>query len=420
MIGWLHGGRELPYTSGRRRGAEGCGGRTYLETGSRMKIWKQLLLCLMVLLLAAGAWAYFTPEGRRMLASQGFDWALPEAGPAEPAPAGTSSAGGGGQAPSVVTAAVASATINDRLQAIGTGRANATVAVTPYTSGRLIEYLVQSGAQIEAGAVIARLDSETEEIALERAKIARDAAEAKVERIRALRSSNTATAVQLTDAEIELRNAELSVHDAQVALDRRSVTAPISGVVGILPIEAGNYVTSQSTIATIDDRSSILVDFWVPERFAASVKVGAELSATPLASPKERYAGAVSAIDNRVDDKSRTLWVQAKIANPADSLRAGMSFQIAMNFPGETYPAVSPLAIQWGADGAFIWRVDRSRAQRVPVRIVQRNTDNVLIEAEVASGDLVVTEGVQSVREGDEVRVARTEGTPAASGAGGS
>lgn len=382
-----------------------------------MKIWKQLLLCLVVLLLAAGAWVYFTPEGRRMLASQGFDWVLPETGPAEPAPAATSSAGSG-QAPSVVTAAVASATINDRLQAIGTGRANATVAVTPYASGRLMEYLVQSGAQIEAGAVIARLDSETEEIALERARIARDAAEAKVERIRALRSTNTASAVQLTDAEIELRNAELSVHDAQVAFDRRSVTAPISGVVGILPIEAGNYVTSQSTIATIDDRSSILVDFWVPERFAASVKVGAELSATPLANPKERYAGAVSAIDNRIDDKSRTLWVQAKIANPADSLRAGMSFQIAMNFPGETYPAVSPLAIQWGADGAFIWRVDRSRAQRVPVRIVQRNTDSVLIEAEVASGDLVVTEGVQSVREGDEVRVARTGETPASSAGG--
>lgn len=381
-----------------------------------MKIWKQLLLGLAVLLLAAAAWGYFTPAGRQMLASQGLDWLLPAGGPDAKAPAEASRPRGGGGTPSVVTAEVTSATINDRLQAIGTGRANATVAVTPYAAGRLTEYLVQSGAQIEAGAVIARLDSETEEIALERAKIARDASQAKVERIRALRSTNTASAVQLTDAEIELRNAELAVHDAELALDRRSVTAPISGVVGILPLEAGNYVTSQSTIATIDDRSSILVDFWVPERFAAAVKVGAELSATPIANPKDRYAGAVSAVDNRIDEKSRTLWVQAKIANPADSLRAGMSFQIAMSFPGETYPAVSPLAIQWGADGAFIWRVDDSRAQRVPVRIVQRNTDNVLIEAKVASGDLIVTEGVQSIREGDEIRLARNDGTPAAGG----
>jgi RND family efflux transporter MFP subunit len=315
---------------------------------------------------------------------------------------------------------VTSATVNDRLQAIGTGRAKATVSVNPYTAGRLVEFDVASGAHIKAGQVIARLDSETEEIALERAKAQRDDAKAKVDRIRALRSSNAATAVQLTDAELELRNAELSVHDAQVALDRRSVTSPISGVVGILPIEAGNYVTTQTSIATVDDRSSILVDFWVPERFASSIRIGSTLTATPTANPRNSYEGTVTAIDNRIDDKSRTLWVQATIANPADSLRAGMSFQIVMKFPGDTYPAVSPLAVQWGGDGAFVWAVEDGKARRVPVRIIQRNTETVLVDAEIDSGDIVVTEGVQSVRDGGDVMVARTgaarpAGTPAGS-----
>ncbi len=54
-------------------------------------------------------------------------------------------------------------------------------------------------------------------------------------------------------------------------------------------------------------------------------------------------------------EQSRTLRVQAGIANPDDSLRAGMSFQVTMKFPGDTYPAVSPLAIQGGTDGAFVW-----------------------------------------------------------------
>ncbi len=320
----------------------------------------------------------------------------------------------------VVAMPVSSATINDRLQAIGTGRANATVAVNPYSAGRLTEFLVGSGARIEAGTVIARLDSEAEEIALERAKAQRDDARAKVERIRSLRSSNAATAVQLTDAELELRNAELSVHEAQVALDRRSVTSPISGVVGILPIEAGNYVTSQTTIATVDDRSSILVDFWVPERFADAVRIGSELTATPLANPKSSFKGTVTAIDNRVDDKSRTLWVQATIANPADSLRAGMSFQIAMKFAGDTYPAVSPLAVQWGGDGAFIWTVDNGKARRVPVRIIQRNSQTVLVDAAISAGDMVVTEGVQSVRDGGDVLIARDGATRPADAPAGS
>ena len=58
-----------------------------------------------------------------------------------------------------------------------------------------------------------------------------------------------------------------------------------------------------------------------------------------------------------------------------------------MKFPGDTYPAVSPLPIQWGTDGAFVWAVRDGKAKRVPVRIIQRNTENVLVEAPIASGD---------------------------------
>jgi RND family efflux transporter MFP subunit len=389
-----------------------------------MSIWKQLALSIVVLLVAAAAWVTFFPGSHQLLASWGIDWAVASSSNPESKGAdhkgGPGQGGGPGTGPTTIVAeAVTAATINDRLQAIGSGRANATVTVAPYTSGRLTAFLVQSGAHIQAGQVIATLDSETEEIALERAKIARDDAAAKVERMQALRKSSAVTEVQLTTAELELRNDELSIHDAQVALDRRSVTSPIAGVVGILPIEAGNYVTSQSAIATVDDRSSILVDFWVPERFAAAVRVNADVAATPIANPKDTYSGKVSAIDNRIDEKSRTLWVQARIANPADSLRAGMSFQVAMQFAGESYPAVSPLAVLWGSDGAFVWVVKDGKIKRVPVRIVQRNTELVLVDAPIAKGDMVVTEGVQSVHEGSDVRIAG-EQQPKAADAGGS
>jgi RND family efflux transporter MFP subunit len=382
-----------------------------------MAAWKQIVLSLVILAAAVAGWALFFPGAGDVLSRWGIEWAnasTPKPGTGKNATDAQADGKGAGQPATVVAVAVRHETINDRLQAIGTGRAKASVAVNPYSAGRLTEILVRSGAHVEAGQVIARLDSELEEIALERAKATRDDAKAKVDRVRALRASNAATQVQLTDAELELRNAELSVHDAQVALDRRSVVSPIAGVVGILPIEAGNYVTSTSTIATVDDRSSILVDFWVPERYAAAIRLDDEVTAALLASPKDVFSGRVSAIDNRIDEKSRTLWVQATIANPADSLRAGMSFQISMRFPGETYPAVSPLAIQWGSDGAFIWTVKDGMAQRMPVRVIQRNTETVLIDAPLAAGDMVVTEGVQSVREGGAVRIAGSEQRAAA------
>ncbi|AZO00071.1 efflux RND transporter periplasmic adaptor subunit [Mesorhizobium sp. M9A.F.Ca.ET.002.03.1.2] len=376
-----------------------------------MAAWKQIVFALAILIAAAAAWVRFFPGAPDVLARWGIDWvyaATPPTGAVDKA-GQAGGRNGAGQQVTVVALPAASATINDRLQAIGTGRANASVTVNPYSTGRLIEFLVESGAHVEKGQVIATLDSDAEEIAQDRAKVALQDAQAKLDRVKSLRASNAATAVAVADAEVVLANARLALRDAELTLQRRSIVAPIAGVVGILPIAAGNYVTSQSAVATLDDRSSILVEFWVPERFAAAVKVGAQLSATPIANPNKAYTGTVSAIDNHIDEASRTLLVKAKIANPADSLRAGMSFQITMKFPGDSYPAVSPLAIQWGSDGAYVWAIVDGKAKRVAVRIIQRNTETVLIDAPIVSGDMVVTEGTQSVSEGGEVRIAGEE-----------
>lgn len=374
-----------------------------------MSSWKQVVVTLVIVAAAAAGWARFYPGAPEILARWGMDWAIaatPVATDSAPTGSAWSGRNRAGQAVTIVASPAGTATINDRLQAVGTGRANATVTVNPYSSGRLTELLVRSGTHVEKGDVIARLDSETEVIARDRAQVAIEDAQSKLDRVKSLRASNAATPVAVADAEVALANAKLALRDAELALERRSIVAPIEGTVGILPIAAGNYVTSQSAIATLDDRSSILVDFWVPERFAAAVKVGAQLSATPLANPNQVYSGTVSAIDNHIDENSRTLLVKATIANPADSLRAGMSFQIGMKFPGDTYPAVSPLAIQWGTDGAYIWAVESGKAKRVQVRIIQRNTETVLVDAPVESGDMVVTEGTQSVSEGGDVRIA--------------
>jgi len=378
-----------------------------------MSSWKQIVVAFVILVAAAVAWARFYPGAPQVLARWGMDWAYGEIPPAGPSQTARSRAG---QIVTIVASPAGTATINDRLQAIGTGRANATVTVNPYSPGRLVELPAQSGTRVERGDVIARLDSDTEVIARDRAKVGVDDAQAKLDRVKSLRASNAATPVSVADAEVALANARLALRDAELTLERRSIVAPIDGTVGILPIAAGNYVTSQSAIATLDDRSSILVDFWVPERFAAVVKVGQQLSATPLANPDHVYGGTVSAIDNHIDENSRTLLVKAIIANPADSLRAGMSFQIGMRFPGDTYPAVSPLAIQWGTDGAYVWAVENGKAKRVPVRIIQRNTETVLVDAAVESGDMVVTEGTQSVSEGGDVRIAGDKGATEAEG----
>jgi RND family efflux transporter MFP subunit len=385
-----------------------------------MSIWKQAALTLVLLVAAFFGWLRFYPDATGVLARFGIDGvpfapqaAAPAGGDRQAAGAGNRGGFGAG-ASAVVAQPVLELTINDRLSAIGTGRAVRSVVVTPYDSGRLIDVLVESGSTVERGQAIARLDSEAEQIAYDRASVALRDAEARLERIKALRTSNTASAVQVTEAELDVENARLALRDAALSLERRSIEAPIGGVVGILPITAGNSVTTSTEIATIDDRSEILVDFWVPERFAGMVSVGSALTAASVARPGEVFEGTVSAVDNRVDSESRTLRIQARLQNESDRLRAGMAFQVTMRFPGDTFPAVDPLAVQWGSDGAYVWVVRGGRAERVPVRIVQRNTDSVLVDAPLSLQDTVVTEGLHIVREGAEVRIASRAGEPPA------
>ncbi|NHT76588.1 efflux RND transporter periplasmic adaptor subunit [Rhizobiaceae bacterium CRRU44] len=379
-----------------------------------MQIWKQLAVSLVILLVGLAAWVRFVPSAGPMLVSAGVPGSVvalvaPSAasgdkGQARGGQSGTQRAAAGNQTPLVVTEAAGTALVNDRLNAIGNGEAILSVTVTPLSTGNLTEVLVKSGERIEQGQVIAKLDSDEQVLAVAQAKVLLDAARDKVERNRRL--GNAVSIATLREAEFAEQAAELALKTAELDLTRRDIVAPSKGIVGIITVNPGDYVTTSTPIAVVDDRSQILVDFWVPERFANNIKVGQEVSAVAVAQVTRQLTGAIHAIDNRIDQASRTLRVRARLDNPDDSLRAGMSFSVNVRFPGDSYPTVNPLAVQWSADGSYVWRVVDSKAERVPVTIIQRNSDKVLVDAKLKKGDMVATEGVQRLRDGGEVKVA--------------
>ncbi|CAN7145252.1 efflux RND transporter periplasmic adaptor subunit [Brucella pseudogrignonensis] len=369
-----------------------------------MKSWKQIVLCLLIIIVAGGGWYIYKNKDSSTQTASGEASGQQKHG----AQSGGSS---GRAAPLVVVEPAGEETINNRLTAIGSARALSTVSVTPYSSGYMNELLVKAGDAIKAGDPIAILDNETETIAVNKAQIALKDAETTRQRIARLRSTNTATVVQEVEADLALSNAKLALDDAQLALSRRTVRAPITGIVGILPVNAGNYVTAQTSIARIDDRSKVLIDIWVPERFAPQIKVGQPLTAESTAFPGVTDKGEINAVDNMLDEASRTLHVRAEINNEQDRLRAGMSFSVTVLFPGNSYPSVDPLAIQWGADGSYVWRVEEGVAKKVSARIVQRNSTNILIDGAVKEGDMIVTQGVQTVRDDAPVRLQDEQGT---------
>lgn len=363
----------------------------------------QIVLSIVVLGVALALWIAFVPEARPWLARTGiparlgFDLSLPE----QAAPAQF----GRGGATTVVAVPVVTGTLNDRVTAIGDGRATRSVTVRSEAAGRITEVGFAAGETVPDGAVIFRMDDGAERIALDRARLMLSDAEANTERLDRLRQTGTATAVALREAELALRTAELAVRQAEFDLDQREITAPIGGWLGLIEVETGDRVSAQDDLALISDRSEILIDFALPERALAKLRPGMALTAEPLALEGVTIEGEVVAIDNKVDRTSRTVRILGRVPNDGDRLRDGMAMSVTLAFPGDPFPQVDPLSVQWSSDGSFVWAVREGKAVQVPVKIRQRNADAVLVEGALSEGEPVITEGTLSLRPGAEVQI---------------
>lgn len=389
---------------------------------------RQFLISLAILVVAGMAWLFFVPGAPETLARAGIVLPFGPAPQAEAARGGGGTGtgtggprfgGGAGRVNTVVTSPVVTATINDTLNAIGEGSPVRSVTVMAASAGALAEVLVRPGQGVRAGDVIARFDAAGEQIEYDRAMLAATDAAATLGRMSGLASSNVVAGSALAAAELANANAQLALRNAELALDRRTITSPIAGSIGLIRVTPGNYVGAQTPVTTVDDTSAILIDFWVPERYAGQIEAGMEVTVSAIALPGRSFKGNVSVIDNRIDPASRTLQVQAEIPNPDAVLRAGMSFSVSLGFPGEAYPAVNPLAILWSAEGSYVWKYQDGKAVRIMAEIVQRNSDGVLVRADLEPGDAVITEGILQLSEGAPVKVLEGPGAedgPAAPG----
>ncbi|WP_375690168.1 efflux RND transporter periplasmic adaptor subunit [Pseudooceanicola sp. LIPI14-2-Ac024] len=365
----------------------------------------QFALAAIVIGAFLAIWILYVPSARPWLEKAGIAdmLGLPPAQAAE-ADGGGGRGFGGGSA-KVVAAEVGTGTLNDRITAIGDGRALRSVSVRAEANGRITDIGFRAGEQVEEGTVIFRLDDQAEAIALDRARLVLADAQEDADRVERLRQAGSATTVAQREAELALRTAELGVRQAEFDLDQRIISAPISGWMGLLEHEVGDRVGAQEELAVISDRSEIQIDFRVPERLLAKLRPGMPIEAEPLALPGEKIAGEIVAIDNMVDRNSRTVRLLAQLHNDGDRLRDGMSLSVTLAFTGDPYPTVDPLAVQWSSEGAFVWVVRDGKAARVPVDIRQRNAGAVLVEGALQPGEMVVIEGVQTLRPGAEVAV---------------
>ena len=289
------------------------------------------------------------------------------------------------------------------VRAIGTATAHNSAALHPSADGEVVDVRFKADQRVEKGAVLLRLDDEHQRLAVRLAEVALAKAKRDAARVRRLAKSGHASRISLDTAQTDLETASVKYEQAKAELADRVLVAPFSGVVGLTDVSIGDRVTSDTMIATLDERSTLLVDFNLQEDHAAQIKLGDRVVVRPSTSPNTTLFGTIAAIDSRIELASRTLKVRAEIPNPDDLLRPGTSFQVELTFTGERYPNVREISVLWSRDGAYLWRSVNERAEKVFVRLVRRDQGRILVAGKINPGDLVVIEGVQGLRTGQKL-----------------
>ena len=316
--------------------------------------------------------------------------------------------GQSGGAP-VVTAPVLLTDLNERLTSVGTARALKSVVIYAENSGRVTAINIEADSLVATGQTLLQLDDRDERLAVELATVQLADAERLVRRYMTVNTQDmNIPESQLDDARAAVDSTRIALAQSQVALDRRRIRAPFQGNVGITEVDVGDRIDTSTMVTTIDDRSVLLVSFSVPEVYVERVTQGTPVSVRLWDAADIAVQGEVTAVDSRIDINSRSFIARAAIDNTEDQFRPGMAFEISVDASRGQYLSVPDVAVQWGADGAYVWIVDEGHAVRREIRLVKRFAGSILVEGELTEGERVVIEGVQAVRAGAALQVIST------------
>lgn len=316
----------------------------------------------------------------------------------------------------VETAPIQAMTLARTVEAVGTTRALRSVEIRPLASGRIVELAIRPGAQVEAGAALARLDDEIQRADIAEAEALLEEQRQAADRAERLRATNAISSSALEQAHARLAVARAVFQRAERRLEDRTIRAPFDGQVGLTDADLGAQVDQSDVLTRLDDLTEVEIEFSLPETLFAEIARGMTVSAVSAAYPGRSFAGAVSEIDSRIDPIGRSFRVRATIPNPEGELPAGMFMSLSLTLSSNESLVAPEEAIVAQAANTFVFVVEGGAAVRRPVRTGMRKDGAIAILSGVEAGEQVVTRGLQSVRDGAAVNVldsaAGDEGAP--------
>src|SRR5947207_1960789 len=301
------------------------------------------------------------------------------------------------------------------LNAIGTMAAVQGVTVSADLPGTVDSIGFESGQIVREGEVLALLDTRQEQAQLAAADAQRDLARLNFERMQGLLSGNVISQAEFDRANADLRQTQARVGEIRAAIDRKTIRAPFSGVLGLRQVNLGQYLGDGAPIVTLQALQPIYVNFGVPQQAAAQVKKGGEVRITVDELASAALQGRITALDSMVDSTTRNIQIQATLPNAHGELRPGMFVQTEVAVgAGRKVMTLPASAISYAPYGDSVFVVSDLKApdgrhyqgvRQQFVKLEGSRGDQVAVSAGVKPGDEVVTSGVFKLRNGAAVQI---------------
>jgi membrane fusion protein, multidrug efflux system len=319
--------------------------------------------------------------------------------------------------PTAVTTIVAKReTWPSTLNVIGTASAIQGVTVSADLPGIVDRIHFESGKPIHAGDVLVELDTRQERAQLAQAESDRDLARITYTREQQLVKEGVVPQAEYDNAFAQQKSTEAKVGEIQATIDRKTIRAPFSGILGIRQINLGQYLAAGQAIVPLQSLNPIYVNFGIPQQEAPRVQVGRTLRVKNDDLPGVQFSGGVTAVDSVVDQTTRNIQVQATLSNPEGRLRPGMFVQVEVGVgsPREVI-SLPASAINYAPYGDSVYVVadmkdpksgKTYRGVRQQFVTVQGSRgDQVAVISGLNPGDEVVSSGGFKLRNGAAVVV---------------
>jgi RND family efflux transporter MFP subunit len=292
-------------------------------------------------------------------------------------------------------------------EVVGTVRAKLHAVIEAKVSGRIEAFVVAPGQILQAGDLIAQLDSHESQARLDQALAMRDQATRDLERARELFAKKITTQAEFDAVQARERVAAGAVKEIETLLGYTKIVAPFGGVVTRKLFDVGDLATPGKPIAEMEDPSALRFEADVPEALIGYVKLGAKFPVRVSAMPAE-IEGTVVEIAPVADAASRTFLVKLDLP-PADGLRSGQFGRVLLPTGNATSIWVPTAAVLTRGQMEIVFVAVDGHAQLRLVRTGKHNAAEVELLAGITAGESVVVEGAEQLK--DEQRITANQST---------